>query len=70
MTTLPNDPPADADDWSHEQLAASEGPAADPDNSDVYAGPSHEPVPDADRSAFPAEGPVFDRNELGDQAHN
>ncbi len=37
MTTLPNDPPTDDDDWSHEQLAHAEEPAADPDELDAYS---------------------------------
>ena len=37
MTTLPNDPPTDDDDWSHEQLVHAEAPAADPDELDAYS---------------------------------
>ena len=37
MTTLPNDPPTDDDDWSHEQLEQAEEPAADPDDLDAYS---------------------------------
>lgn len=37
MTTLPNDPPADDDDWSHEQLEHAEEPAADPDDLDAFS---------------------------------
>ena len=37
MTTLPNDPPTDDDDWSHEQLAHTEAPASDPDELDAYS---------------------------------
>ena len=49
MTTLPNDPPRDDDDWSHEQTARDvesvdpedlesfdDQPAEDPDNLDAY----------------------------------
>ena len=37
MTTLPNDPPTDDDDWSHEQLARAEAPTSDPDDLDAYS---------------------------------
>lgn len=37
MTTLPNDPPTDDDDWSHEQIGRAEEPAADPDDLDAFS---------------------------------
>jgi hypothetical protein len=37
MSTLPNDPPRDDDDWSHEQLERVEEPAADPDDLEAYS---------------------------------
>ena len=37
MSTLPNDPPRDDDDWSHEQLENAEEPAADPDDLEAYS---------------------------------
>jgi hypothetical protein len=37
MSTLPNDPPTDDDDWSHEQLERAEQPAADPDELEAYS---------------------------------
>jgi hypothetical protein len=37
MSTLPNDPPTDDDDWSHDQLEHAEQPAADPDDLEAYS---------------------------------
>ncbi len=53
MTTLPTDPPADDDDWSHEQLADSQDAPVDPDDVDVYPKADPGVIPDAERDAFP-----------------
>lgn len=42
MTTLPSDPPTDADDQSHDQLAGSHGPSTD------LEAPDPNPQDDAD----------------------
>ena len=45
---MPNDPPTDDDDWSHEQLEHVEEPTADPDDLDAYTDEELEAFADED----------------------
>ncbi len=73
MTTLPNDPPVDDDDWSHQQVESPvEAPVADPDELAAYSEEELEVFADEDiyekvaghRVSYPGE----DLDELDDDA--
>ncbi len=63
MTTLPNDPPIDDDEWSHQQVETTEAPVADPDDLAAYSEEELEVFADEDiydkidghRVSFPGE---------------
>jgi hypothetical protein len=58
MTTLPNDPPADDDDWSHEQLEQDNELAADPDDLEAYSDEELEAFADEDADEITTGGRV------------
>ncbi len=67
MTTLPNDPPTDDDDWSHEQLARAEEPAADPDELDAYSEEDLDDLADEDEAGADSTGATYPDTAADDE---
>jgi len=67
MTTLPNDPPTDDDDWSHEQLTHAEEPTADPDELDAYSEEDLDDLADEDADGIDEVGASYPDTDLAEE---
>ncbi len=56
MTTLPNDPPVDDDDWSHDLTAGQEDVLPDPDDLEAFSEEDLDDLDDLEDEVAPDPG--------------